>query len=239
MTICLNKDYWDFMSNGYKYYFKPHLFDENLEWCDIANLGKKHIVTNQNDFIPKDYDLIFVKSGYIRFYCNTNNKKDNFTLIVGQNSLANLGGVITGANRFSRATSETETELIIFDSYIFWDVEFIGAHSTLYMGMAKTLAKTIEILFLRSHYTCFHSSLSRICRIIIELTDATNNIDTHDIRVITQKDIAQLTGMHPVTVSRNLKKLRTNGILGKIEPFYIEIFDYQALKDLSNSILTL
>lgn len=222
----------DFSNN---YYFKPHLVDENLEWCAVAHLGERRKVTNGCDFIPNDCDLIFIKSGYMRFYCDTDIKKNNFTLIIGRNSLANAGGAITGANRFSRFRTEKEAEIVVFNADLFLKNEYVQAHPLLYIGMAKTLAKTLGILASRTHNTCFHSCLPRMCQTILAVTDPQRTNNMQYVRAITQNDLAQLAGMHPVTASKVLKELRAGGILGKIRPFCLEIFDYQALKDISES----
>lgn len=221
-------------------YFTPTLVDENLPWLPALKFGDEVHLPAGTLFTPKDYDLIFVKSGYARFFCNTNNKANNFILIAGRNSLVNVGGVITGANRFSHLTVEGDTDIVVFDSYILWDTEFAEMFPELYMSMAKTLAKTVNMFSERAHDICFYPCLERMCRILLSITsDLPYNSNTQYVKTCTQNDLAHLAGMHYVTASRVLKSLRDAGIIGKIYPYYIEVLNYKALKELSELKATL
>lgn len=221
-----------------KLYFRPHIIDENKEWLSALHLGVEHHIDANTQFVPNDYDLIFVKSGYVRFYCNTNLKKNNFILIAGRNSLVNVGGVITGASRFSKITTDIESDIVVFDAYHFWDTQRIVEMPELYMSMVKNITKTVNIFTLRSHTVCFYPCLIRFCKMLVSCTDVVYDKNMQYVYGLTQNDLAYISGMHPVTMSRILKKLRNANIIGKLNTCSIDVLDYQKLKDISNFITT-
>lgn len=222
-----------------KRYFIPHLFNANPEWKNYKAFSKNTTVTNTQPFYPRDYDLIFVEKGYVKTFCNTNYKKEIFTLIIGENSLANVGGTITGANRFSKLITDTKAEIRIYDSYYFWDLSFIQDNPHLMQGLAKTISKCIEIHTTRSHYSCFFECLPRLCNTILDITTDKQIQYQQYIKSINQIELSQLCGMHPVTTCNILKKLRQNNIIGKVTPQYIEILDQETLINISNSTIEL
>ncbi len=154
-------------------------------------------------------------------------KNEVFTLIIGENTLANVGGTITGANRFSKIITDTKADLRIYNSYFFWDLNFIKNHPLLMQSMAKTIASCINFHTIRSHYNCFYSSLPQLCQTILTISREDLNNSLSHVKLLTQIDLADLSGMHPVTACNNIKKLREAGIIGKLTQQYIEILDME------------
>lgn len=210
-----------------KRYFTPHFSQVNPEWKNFAEHSKDIELDYTSAYIPNDYDLIYVKKGYVKVYCKTNLKNEVFTLIVGENSFANVGGAITGANRFSKIITDSKAELRVFDSYFFWDLDFIKKYPVLLQSIAKNIAKCITFHTMRSHYNCFYSSLPQLCQTILTISKEGFHENYNHVKLITQLDLADLSGMHPVTACNNLKKLREAGIIGKLTQQYIEILDMQ------------
>ncbi len=214
-----------------KYFFRPHLFNENEEWLDLLPRGTSTTLKGGQKFVPKEHELVFIKSGAVRFYCNTKLNKDMFVFIVGQNSLANINGLISAMNPLSYLVANTHTEIITFDAFFLWDVDFISKNPKFYLSMAKTISKTSNSLINRAHRTCFFDCVTRMSRVIYEITDPDYRPEFEYSQGMTQIDLASLAGMHPVTASKVLKKMRDDGLIGKITSQYIEISDYEQLKD--------
>lgn len=223
-----------------KRYFVPHLTQVNPEWKDFTEYSKNIEIDYKSPYIPNDYDLIYIKKGYIKLYCKTNKKNEVFTLIVGENSLANVGGTITGANRFSKIVTDTKAELRVYDSYFFWDLDFIKSHARLIQGLSKTIASCMNFHIVRSHYNCFYSSLPQLCQTILTISqDSYDTPPPNRVKLITQKDLADLSGMHPITACNNLKKLREAGVIGKLTQQYIEILDMKRFNLIATSQIIL
>lgn len=219
-------------------YFIPHLINANPEWKDFACFSKETVITGNTPYYPKDYDLIFVERGNIKLFCNTKYKQNFFTLIVGENSLINVGGTITGANRFSKIHTDKNAVLRIYDSYFFWDLDFIKNNPELMRGLSRTVTQCINIHTQRAHHSCFYSCLPRVCQTILSLT-TTNPDNPHIIHSLNQLELAQLSGMHPVTICNILKKLRAHGVIGKFGQNYIEILEPERFFEISNNLTEL
>lgn len=222
-----------------KRYFVPHLIQVNPEWRHFKKHSQDIEIDYKSPYIPNDYDLIFIKKGYIKLYCKTNKKNEVFTLIVGENSLANVGGAITGANRFSKIITDTKAELRVYDSYFFWDLDFIQKHALLIQGLSKAIARCMNFHIIRSHYSCFYSSLPQLCQTILTISRENYDSLSGRVKLITQKDLADLSGMHPITACNNLKKLREAGVIGKLTQQYIEILDMDRFNLIATSQIIL
>lgn len=222
-----------------KRYFVPHLSQLNPEWKEFTEHSHDIEIDYKAPYIPHDYDLIFVKKGYIKLYCKTNKKNEIFTLIIGENSLANVGGTITGANRFSKIVTDTKADLRIYDSYFFWDLDFIREHALLIQGLSKAIACCMNFHIVRSHYNCFYSSLPQLCQTILTISRENYESPSNRVKLITQKDLADLSGIHPITACNNLKKLREAGIIGKLSQQDIEILDMNQFNLIATNQITL
>lgn len=220
-------------------YFRPHLCDENEDWLSILHKGTPFHLREHESFTPRDADLLFIRTGCVRYFCNTAGYKNTLTLIVGRHSLVNIGGAVTGANRFSRVVATEPTEIVLFSGYAFWDVRTVQEHPSLYRSMAKTLAKTIELYSSRAHNTCFHACVPRICHSLLTLCSPTYHEGEQYITALTQNDMALFCGMHYVTLSNALRLLREKDVIGEVTAHGIESVDYEKLVQISQLQLQL
>lgn len=212
------------------YYFKPHLINENPEWLNVNLKGESFTLMPNTCYTADENQLVYVKSGYVRFYCNTDVQKNVFVFIVGQNSLVNASAIMTEIKRVSYICTDIETEILIYDSSLLWEKGYIQNNQELYFGLARNIAKTTKTILNRAHKTCFYDVTTRICRVLLDITEIKSNNNTQYVQNLTQNDIARLAGVHPVTASTVIKYLREQNVIGNLYKDHIEIFDYQALE---------
>lgn len=224
------------VKGAHKRFFRPHLVDDNLEWKSVVERGKQRTLQPGEAYCPKNNDLVFVEKGFLQFLSTSDVGEKKLVYNVGRNSIANASATATGCNRYITLHCKKECSIVCFDAYKVYDYKFIQDNPRLLIDLAKSMAKTSTMFSFRAYNMYFHASLARICRILVTLTAIESDPEYQRMDTMTQNDIGIFAGAHHVTVSRALEKLRSEGIIGEVTPSYVEIFDYDRLYGLQDSV---
>lgn len=219
-------------STKQRLFFRPHLVDENIRWRDILETGERFELAPDEVYVPANRELVLVLDGVVQFYCTAHTGRERLVYNVGRNSFANAGATATGSNRFLHLLARRKATLVKFDAYAIYDYDFIAKYPHLMVDLTQSMAKTTVLFSFRAYNMYFHECTSRVCKVLLDLTEEENSPRFQHMDTMTQNDIADFAGTHHVTVSRVLKKLREDGVLGEVTPSYVDVYDMARLRRL-------
>lgn len=211
----MDENRYDFSEN-----LKVNIVIEGMNtcWKDITHLAKLHSFSKGQVVDQSDDGLYLIKDGYISYSCYLHSGERRILYFVGPDSLFNEAGNMIHLKGVVSFEFLADTQIYAFPPNIFMDVDFVRSYPELSINLSQ------YIIFKRIYLSHFIGNLfnippiKRVSEIIFQLYENKSGI------TISQMDIANFLGLHQMTVTRALTRLRDENIIGKITKNKFEIF---------------
>ena len=188
--------------------------------------NKGETIIKQNTFASHIY---FVKSGLVKIYMETANKKDLILEIAGKGAMIGITSLNHG-NRYKfsvAAITEVkacEIDIEIINNILFNNISFATT-------IIASLNDTVDMLFSKVQCLSQKNAQARMAELLINFADKIYKAKSYNIN-LSRNELAELTNIATENVVRILKEFNKEGLIiskGK----NIEIIDYDKLKLLS------
>lgn len=201
----------------------------NIPWRDFMLSGSRECLSARAgrplELAPAPCELLFVASGHVRLYSGYPAGSRTLMLFMGPNCLINMEAFEDTPSLFSRVVVTRPAVLYRLGIGKSSREEIIRRFPALFVNAVQSLA-AINLLFLyRAHALTFSTAQSRLCRLLLNLDGGSPSQPE-----VTQKDMGEMIGVHPETVSRLLASLRREGIIGKRKAGKIPLLDRPRLE---------
>jgi CRP-like cAMP-binding protein len=213
---------------------------ENLcpSWEKVLSLGERH-------FFPKGskiYDLediifgvYFIRSGSIEINLFTVQGPEKVLFIVGKNCVfGEVSCFMDGESGEAIARARTDCELYYFPKEVI-DGPIAREHPELLIELVQSLAYKIRMYTVLLKDDLISNQFVRVCKMLVyllryrevEIAPGQKAISIQPD--ITQNDMARLMGVHRVTVTKAVSRLKTLGIIRRFSKKALEITDLPEL----------
>lgn len=218
----MNEKRYDFSENQ-----KVNIVIEGMNtcWKDVIHLAKLHSFS-KGQVVDQDEDgMYLIKEGYLSYSCYLNSGERRILYFVGRDSLFNEAGCMIHLKDRVSFEFFADTQVYVFPPNIFMDVDFVRSYPELSINLSQ------YIIFKRIYLSHFVANLfnnkpiTRVSEILSQLYESKSGV------TISQLDIGNFLGLHQMTVSRALSKLRDENIIGKITKNKFEIFAPERLAE--------
>jgi CRP-like cAMP-binding protein len=141
-----------------------------------------------------------------------------------------------GANREATVKALTDCQLYFFDRKTI-EGTIAQEHPQLLLELIRTLGHIVRMYGVLLQDTLGLDFFARVCRFLVYLVRFKgSDVTGRQVRVesgVTQSDIARLLGVHRVTVTKAVKKLKDQGIIQRFTKRELDIADFPKLCELS------
>lgn len=193
-----------------------------------AHLGKKRtfrkgeVLYSQGTVDSKFY---FILDGRVQISALREDGTEFILEVMGHWAVCGEGAAFDRKPRFTSAVAIEETQTVEFDVNGFEEV--FRQRPELAIALLRITALKQRILAVRAQYLASPKPEQRICELLSRLGDL-YGVDEGKVKVftitLTHEQIAAMTGASRVTVTRTLKRLKDEGVIG-IRGKQFQIFD--------------
>jgi CRP-like cAMP-binding protein len=217
---------------------------ENLcpSWENIAHLGFQHIFQKGSQIIgletPVD-GVYYVKEGVVEILLYTSRGPEKVLFYVGSGCIFGEVSCFAKGGNNEEASVKARTDCIL---YFFSRDQLEGTIASQYPHLLIELIRA-SAYKIRMYGVLLQDSLTgdhftRVCKMLVYLVrfkgvETARGPKQVTVRPdLTQNDIARLLGIHRVTVTKSISRLKEMGILRRFSKKSLEIADFPALLDL-------
>jgi len=213
-------------------------------WEKVLPLGAKYTFPKGSKIFDLDDTIkgvYYIKSGSIEINLFTIHGPEKALFIVGH------GCVFGEVSCFMEETGEeasgrarTDCELYYFKKEIIED-QIASQYPELIIELVRSLAYKIQMYTSLLKDSLISNHFIRVCKMLVYLVRFKEaNIPSGQKNVwiqpdMTQNDMARLMGVHRVTVTKAVSRLKTLGILRRFSKKFLEITDFPELLKLIES----
>jgi CRP-like cAMP-binding protein len=219
---------------------------ENLcpSWEKVLSLGEQHFYPKGSKIFDLEdiiFGVYFIRSGSIEINLFTVQGPEKVLFIVGKNCVfGEVSCFMDGESGEAIARARTDCELYYFSKEV---IEGIIAHEhpELLIELVQSLAFKIRMYTVLLKDDLISNQFIRVCKMLIYLLRYKEiNVTAGQTNIafqpdITQNDMARLMGVHRVTVTKAVSRLKTLGIIGRFSKKSLEITNLPELMRLVES----
>ncbi len=213
---------------------------ENLcpSWGEITRLGTRKAVPKGTVVIGMDATVdgvYYLKEGVVEIMLNTQSGPEKVLYRVGKGCV--FGEVCCfapGANEEATVKACTDCTLYFFTRETIEGV-IAREHPQLLLEMIRILGHIVRMYGILLHDTLSLDFFARVCRFLVYLVRFKGpDMAGRQKRIVvesgvTQSDMARLLGVHRVTVTKAVRRLKEEGILERFTKRELAIADFPRL----------
>ncbi len=213
-------------------------------WGLITHLGARRAVTKGTLILGMDASvdgIYFIQEGVVETVLNTASGPEKVLYCVGKGCV--FGEVCCfapGENLEALVKARTDCTLYFFKREVIEGV-IAQEHPHLLLELVRILGHIVRMYGILLQDTLSLDVFVRICRFLVYLVRFKGpDMDKQQVRVlvqsgVTQGDIARLLGVHRVTVTKAVKRLKDLGVIRRFTKRELDISDFPHLCQLSEA----
>ncbi len=209
--------------------------DQNIDWDHILSHSnvrmckKGDVIINAGDSIES---LYFLKSGRIKTIAISSAGNQKIMWYIEQDCFFGETPFFNHKSCDYVFVADTECEIYIFSREVVYK-EIIPQQPDITLSIIETLARKVHILSTQVEDFTFSKAIIRIAKVIYFLYEGYTAKDQNEpIKIpLTQEIIAEMAGIHRVTVNQILKQFKSQQILEE-RSHSIIIKDLEKLKEI-------
>lgn len=210
----------------------------NEIWQTITHLGQKLFFPAGTVVRHNQYRGIFyIQSGRVCLSYFSSTGKEVKALYYNKNTIFNEARTFSALNPACTFVCVEDSELYFFEKSIFKDVHFILSHPQVVQNLLSTMGEKILLHYYALTSLRADTDIIHLSKFILQLYHE-NGGRPHFRMAYSQQDIADILGVHRTTVARAIRKLREDGILGRMSRYEVAINNVARLKEIARDIPT-
>jgi CRP-like cAMP-binding protein len=219
---------------------------ENLcpSWLNVLSLGERHYFTRGSKIFDLEdiiFGVYFILSGSIEINLFTVQGPEKVLFIVGKNCVfGEVSCFMDGESGEAVARARSDCELYYFPKKIIEET-IANEHPELLIELIQSLAFKIRMYTVLLKDDLISNQFIRVCKMLVYLLRYKEIlVSPGQTRIIfqpdiTQNDMARLMGVHRVTVTKAVSRLKNLGILARFSKKSLEITNLPELMRLVES----
>lgn len=207
-----------------------HLADINEHWADLAEGYERATFPRGKVILPTADYLYFVHSGMVRTSFTTPDGLEWIFIYQKDGCIFNELGVL-GQHSKVFYTCQTDIVVSLIPSAVLQSLAFSRDYPHLLLNLIETLALKESICFSYMTDLARLSARGRVSQALLALAREHGEARVF-VPDITQAEIASMMGLHPTSVARVVRALRSEGIIGAFTKKRLEIVSYDRLREL-------
>jgi CRP-like cAMP-binding protein len=225
-------------------YQLPMFEDLCPTWEKVLSLGERRLYPKGSKVFDLDdiiFGVYFIRRGSIEINLFTVQGPEKVLFIVGRNCVfGEVSCFMDGESGEAIARTRTDCELYYFPKEIIEGV-IAKEHPELLIELIQSLAFKIRMYTVLLKDDLISNQFIRVCKMLVYLLRYKEiNVSPGQIVIafqpdITQNDMARLMGVHRVTVTKAISKLKSAGIIGRFSKKTLEITNLPELMRLVDS----
>lgn len=216
---------------------------ENLcpSWANVSHLGIRRAYPKGSqifDLSSSVNGIYFVKEGVIEIILHTLHGPEKVLFHVGPGCIfGEVTCFVTGESGEASARARSDCVLYFFHKDLIEGI-IANQHPYLLLELIRAAAYKIKMYGVLLQDSLNSNNFIRVCKMLVYLARYKGvNTDEGGKQVVfrpdmTQKDMARLMGVHRVTVTKAVSRLKEMGIIRRFSKSALEISDFPALCDL-------
>ncbi|MEI7848739.1 MAG: Crp/Fnr family transcriptional regulator [Chloroflexota bacterium] len=212
-----------------------------LGWETIAHLGSKRIFLKGSqifDIINPINGIYYVKKGSVEIILNTQNGPEKVLFYVGAGCIfGEVSCFVAGDSGEAHVRARSDCECYYFNRATIEGI-IANQYPKLLIELIRAEAYKIRMYGVLLQDSLNNDNFIRVCKMLIYLAHFKDTkIDNEQMEVIlipdlTQNDIARMMGVHRVTVTKAIGKLKKMGIIVHFSKKNLEISNFPELNKL-------
>jgi CRP-like cAMP-binding protein len=219
---------------------------ENLcpSWEKVLPLGKRYLFPKGSKIFELDdiiFGVYFILNGSVEINLFTIQGPEKVLFIVGKNCIfGEVSCFMDGDSGEAIARARSDCELYFFKKETINGI-IAREHPELLIELVQSLAYKIRMYTVLLKDDLISNQFIRVCKMLVYLlrykeVDVPPRQQTVSFRPdITQNDMARLMGVHRVTVTKAISKLKSMGIIARFTRKTLEISNLPELLSLVES----
>lgn len=212
---------------------EPKAPDHRLEglnalWLSVVHLGTRERYASGARLAVRGCRFFYlILNGRITMIC-LNGKGEEWGMFhAGPLCLVNELPAITQVDNHVSYVCRGEVEAVRFESGLLRDPAFYAQYPGLILNLMMTVNHKRSFFFCYSLDIVRDTAIERVCGLLVRLTHGQEGSFSVGIG---QKELGTQIGLHPTSVSRVIRRLRREGIIGAFTKRRLEIFDSDELR---------
>ena len=205
------------------------IHDLNREWEEALHLGTA-VIYPKNTVIPHERikGMYYLAKGAVTISYSSFCGRERSALFIGPGCLFNEARTSSGYEPGGRFTCMEETLVYRFPESILEDMEFIRSHPALIANLLRSMSLKMLIHYSFLTDMGLGSPERLLCRFIVNLSHKFAGEKSFPAGK-TQQEIADLLGMHRITLARAVSHLKQKGVITVFTRKEVHINDYALL----------
>jgi CRP-like cAMP-binding protein len=223
-------------------YQLPYFEDLCPSWGSISHLGVRHIFHKGSQIIGLESTVdgvYFVQQGVVEILLYTARGPEKVLFYVGSGCIfGEVSCFVGGASEEASVRARSDCVLYFFNREL---VEGLVAslYPHLLIELIRASAYKIRMYGVLLQDSLTSDNFTRVCKMLVYLVrfrsgeQAFSHAQVTIQPDLTQNDIARLLGVHRVTVTKSISRLKEMGVLGRFSKKSLVINDFPALLGLA------
>jgi CRP-like cAMP-binding protein len=213
---------------------------ENLcpSWDKVSHLGIRRAFPRGSQIFDEGSSIngvYFVKEGVVEIILYTLHGPEKVLFYVSRGSIfGEVTCFVTGESGEASARARTDSVVTFFSRETI-EGTITGQYPHLLLELIRAQAYKIKMLGVLLQDSLNSNNFIRVCKMLVYLahykgvsaTPVGKQVLIHP--EMTQKDMARLMGIHRVTVTKSISRLKEMGIIHRFSKTALEISDFPAL----------
>lgn len=209
------------------------LEDLNAPWREVLHLGVRCCFPKQHmEPGSRLRGFYFISSGRVCLSYMGEMGEERNSLYLGRDCIFNEIPALANQLLYNVGFYCMEaTDAWRFDAALLGDVAFLARYPHLVANLLRSMAKKSSVFFFHLARTRSSSSMSRLCDLLLQLTDAKQRGKLR----MSQSDAAAMLGLHQTTVARLIRRLRDEGVIGRFTKNELQVLDVARLREMAHA----
>jgi len=203
----------------------------NTDWETVLNRAKRLHFPKHHEIPTADSDTFFyLISGWIKLSCLAADGQERIVMRFGPGSLFNEVAHLHHSPHAHSMQTLTPCEVAAFEQSLLDDETFFAEHPELIRNLVHSLGMKTGAFFAQIFDSGLLEVRGRLCRTLHQLWEENGRAASFRPDM-SQSDMAALLGVHRSSLCREIRKLRTQGVIGEFTKANLEILKPEALAD--------
>ncbi len=212
------------------------LHNVNAPWRTVRHLARLQEIPKgfvwHNSGEQSTFSLL--ESGSVRLYCHTFSSRERIILQMGAGCLFREVGLLYEGQRYSIRQEALEPCTVYnFPASLLQDAQFMQKHPELITNVLNTVGAKLGAVLSLLAESLKPSPEVMVGHYLLNFAQTPTHQRTQ--QGISQGELALSLGLHRSTVCKVLRELRQEGVIGKVNRHYIEVFNVEYLQHLVDS----
>ncbi len=199
----------------------------NTSWESILHMGvRRRFSAGEAISIYSEFPFFYyIVSGRVRLTYICRSGKERTMLLAGPGSVMNVPTILGEDHGNTLAQAVIDTEIVVFDAALLTDAAFVSSHPEQFISLLRSLCTHLVIHTKLLGESTHRDNIQQVCAMLHAMSQKADGS-----RRPSQKSMAMQLGIHITTLTRIIRRLRDEGIIGRLTKSSVEILDGKRLK---------